>query len=448
MNDSFSFEKFTTAVAHPCLDNSSVHSLWRSFCLGKGELTLVPTEATVFILGDPRLPTLEADKEFAITVDANGAAVVGKDTACLTRGLLCLLMKIRYDGERPTLPFTELTSNYLVKQRMLHICVFPENNLLFIKKLIRLAAMCQYTHIIIEFWGMLRFDCLKELSWPHAFTKEQAAELIRECRELGVEPVPMFNQLGHAAGARCCYGKHVVLDQAPQLQHLFTPDGWAWNIRSEEVMALLHRVRGELYELFGEGEYMHIGCDEANYISGCAELREYLPTYLGRLTSEVEAKGRRPLLWMDMLLEKDRFPGCFCTAEPDEGEVLRRATAPSTVFVDWQYDCTEVPIPSLLSLKNSGHDVIGAPWFKKENYKAHISTVSDNGLFGVMLTTWDLPRMQVHTILDCAKELGAITFDWSPYTGRLEETATILRRCSFEGNSYSDAGWAKAQVEI
>ena len=92
---------------------------------------------------------------------------------------------------------------------------------------------------------MLRYDCLKELSCPHAFSKEEAGELIRECRELGMEPVPMFDQLGHATASRLCYGKHVLLDQEPKLEHLFTPDGWAWNIGSERVKTLLRRVSFE-----------------------------------------------------------------------------------------------------------------------------------------------------------------------------------------------------------
>jgi hypothetical protein len=96
------------------------------------------------------------------------------------------------------------------------------------------------------------------------------------------------------------------------LQHLFTPDGWAWDIESDAVNSLLKQVRQELYELFGEGEYMHIGCDEANYITRNAELRHKLPAYLAKLTNEVEAEGRRPMLWMDMLLEEKVFENC-CT---------------------------------------------------------------------------------------------------------------------------------------
>jgi hypothetical protein len=42
---------------------------------------------------------------------------------------------------------------------------------------------------------------------------------------------------------------------------------------------------------------------------------------------------------------------------------------------------------------------------------------------------------------------GAKTFAWS--LGRTkEETASMLRRISFEGNTYADCGWSKEQIEM
>ncbi len=383
-----------------------------------------------------------------LKVDENGAAIVGKDYGGLLRGFMSLLMKIEQDETAFKIKAVLEESEYKIHNRMIHICVFPENDLYYIKKLIRLSAVCQYTHIVIEFWGMLQYDCLKELSWPHAFTKAQAKELIQECKELGMEPIPMFNQLGHASASRLCYGKHVALDQNPQLQRFFTPDGWAWNINSPAVFALLKQVRKELYELFGNGEYIHIGCDEAYYITRNRELRKSLSGYLAKLTHEVEAEGKRPMLWMDMLLEKGVFKDCYTVGEKDEVETIRNATAKSSVFVDWQYDCMETPIPSLLSLKNCGRDTMGAPWFKAQNYSAHIKTIEDHNLFGVMLTTWHTLKQHMSSILGCAKQCGAKSFVWSEYSGLREETATLLRRVSFDGNTYLDCGWSKVQIEV
>lgn len=448
MNNFYIFNSKTRAIAHTQLNNAIAKKLWNSFCLTESTLEMTPCEDFIFCIGNTTLPALAEGKEYAITADENGVSIVGKDYSGLMRGFFSLIMKIEQVNDNFGIAYMQEQSNYILQNRMIHICVFPENDLYFIKKLIRLSALCQYTHIVIEFWGMLKYDCMKELSWPHAFRKDEIREVIQECRDLGIEPIPMFNQLGHATASRACYGKHVVLDQNPKLQRLFTPDGWAWNIESDEVHTLLKQVRKELYELFGEGNYMHIGCDEAYFISQNAKLRKHLPAYLQNLTYEVEREGRRPMLWMDMLLEKGIFKNCYTTGEKEEVESIRNSTAKSSVFVDWQYGCIEIPIPSLDSLKDCGRDVIGAPWFSPENYRAHIETISKNNQFGLMLTTWHTLQQQMHSILGCAKLFGASTFSWSEFSGLLQESASLLRRASFEGNSYFDSGWSKTQIEV
>ncbi len=446
--ENFIFIGDVTAKADPQMQNETVKKLWSSFCFGDSGISFEQGAPFTFLMGEEPIPVLGAGKEYALSVSEKGAAVVGKDYGGLMRGFCVLLMKIVQIGDRFSIPACKEESGYKMENRMIHICVFPENDFYFIKKLVRLSGICQYTHIVIEFWGMLQYDCLKELAWPHAFTKEQARELICECRELGMEPIPMFNQLGHATGSRIRSGKHVVLDQNPRLHRLFTPDGWAWDITSDEVKSLLKEVRRELYDLFGEGEYIHIGCDEAYFISRNEAWRKLLPDYLGALTLEVEQEGKRPMLWMDMLLEKGAYPECYTVGEKGEVEQIQKATAKSTVFVDWQYRVYQAPIPSLLSLKGCGRDVIGAPWFDKKNYCAHIETLTENDMFGIMLTTWHTLNEHMHTVLDCAKECGAVTYPWTAFAPPRAETATLLRRLSFEGNTYSDSGWMKEQIEL
>ena len=443
----YSFGCKATAICDPKMQNETVKKLWSSFCFGDSEISFENGGENTFRMGEEKLPVLEDGKEYALSVSEKGVAIVGKDYGGLMRGFSVLLMKIRQEGTSFLIPSCNEESAYKLKNRMVHICVFPENDYYYIQKLIRLCAICQYTHIIIEFWGMLQYDCMKELAWPHAFTKAQVKALVKECREMGMEPIPMSNQLGHATASRIRSGKHVVLDQNIRLHHLFTPDGWAWDITSDEVKDLLRKIRKELYELFGEGEYIHIGCDEAYFISRNAEWRKLLPEYLGELTAEVEAEGKRPMLWMDMLLEKGIFPDCYTVGEKGEVEAIRNATAPSSVFVDWQYRYYEAPIPSLASLKDCGHDVMGAPWYDKKNYDAHIETLIENGMHGIMLTTWHTLNDWMHTILDCAKDLGSKTYPWSEFTPPKTETATLLRHLSFEGGDYSDTGWIKEQIK-
>ena len=441
----FKIPSKVTAVARGQMAKDTVQTLWNRFCIMKSELELVPCEGFSFQIGEMPLPALEEGKEYALAIDARGAAVVGKDFNSLMRGYFVLLMKIESTKDAVFMQDCAEQSGYTVRNRMMHICVFPENDFYFIQKLVRLCGLCQYTHLIIEFWGMLEFDCLKELAWPNAFTKEQAKQLIAECRAFGMEPIPMFNMLGHATACRVSYGKHVVLDQNPTLQYLFTPDGWAWDIHSEDVRKLFKDVRTELYELFGEGEFIHIGCDEAYYYAHCIEERKQLPAFLKSLTDEVAAEGRRPMVWMDMMLDHNKV---YKNCTPEEAEVMRAALNEKTVMVDWEYRLTEIPIGSLAFLQGNRCDAMGAPWYNPENYAAHVRTVEQCNLFGVMMTAWHTLNEEMRSILGCAKEMGTKSFVWSEFSGLREETATLMRRISFEGNTYEDCGWIKYQIEI
>lgn len=446
----FNIDKRTDARISRNCSETLMKRLWNSFCSRESDLYITAGDENAFSVGNAARPKLECGSEYALNVTESGIAVAGKDFGGLMRGFCSLLMKIEHGTNGLRLPCVTEQGIYRIGNRMLHICIFPETDLYFAYKTVRLAGICGYTHLVLEFWGMLKYDCLKELSWNTAYTKDEIAGLISECRAFGMEPIPMFNHLGHASASRECIGKHVVLDQNPRLDLLFLPDGWVWNICSDETTHLLRRVRSELYELFGKGEFFHIGCDEARSVSENPFIRhEILQKYLYTLTREVEKEGRRPMVWMDMFLEEGRFEHCYASGKADDIPLLRGALSDSTVFVDWQYDSVRCPIPSLFSLKDSGHDCIGAPWNKKENYTACVDTVAENGLFGIMQTTWHtLSLTSPGYIVDCAKKCGTHTFGWSQNCGSYDEIAVLMRRVSFEGNTYESAGWLRNQIEF
>ena len=152
------------------------------------------------------------------------------------------------------------------------------------------------------------------------------------------------------------------------------------------------------------------------------------------------------MIWMDMLQEKGKFKDCKTTGEAGEVEALRAATAKSSVFVDWQYNCLDTPIPSLVALKDCGRDVMGAPWYNAKNYRAHIDTIVENNLFGLMFTTWHTLEQYMPSILACAKRCGAASFVWNDSSSSLEQTASLLRRVAFEGNTYEETGWIRNQL--
>ena len=439
------------------LNNETIRSLWKGFCFQAGSLELAEGSAFSFRTGAQELPRIPDGKEFALRVTEEGIALAARDYPALVRGMMVLLMRVEpvdlTEGqERFRIESCALESRYTVQTRMLHLCVFPETTPDFLRKCLRLAGVMQYTHLVLEFWGMLKFDCLKELSWENAFSKEFAGQLGKEARDLGMDVVPMLNHLGHASACRVSGGKHVVLDQNPRLAPLFSPDGWSWNLRSPRVPDLLRELRRELYEVFPGAQYFHLGCDEVYSYETGDEAQALMARFLRDRIEEVLREGKRPIIWGDMLLNsqacgvgKPYFCGCDT---PEHARQLLEAIPRETVIADWHYDVLQPPVKTSIYLKQQGFQVLGAPWFQRENCRAYVDTVRDSGLMGIMVTTWHTLAQQMPHIVTDALLCGAYQSPWSgPEISRVRtETAALLRKVSGPAATYAQAGWTDSQI--
>lgn len=439
------------------LNNETIRSLWKGFCFQAGSLSLAEGSAFSFRTGTQELPRIPDGKEFALRVTEEGIALAARDYPALARGMMVLLMRVEpvdlTEGqERFRIESCALESRYTVQTRMLHLCVFPETTPDFLRKCLRLAGVMQYTHLVLEFWGMLKFDCLKELSWENAFSKEFAGQLGKEARDLGMDVVPMLNHLGHASACRVSGGKHVVLDQNPRLAPLFSPDGWSWNLRSPRVPDLLRELRRELYEVFPGAQYFHLGCDEVYSYETGDEAQALMARFLRDRIEEVLREGKRPIIWGDMLLNsqacgvgKPYFCGCDT---PEHARQLLEAIPRETVIADWHYDVLQPPVKTSIYLKQQGFQVLGAPWFQRENCRAYVDTVRDSGLMGIMVTTWHTLAQQMPHVVTDALLCGAYQSPWSgPEDSRVRtETAALLRKVSGPAATYAQAGWTDSQI--
>jgi len=331
------------------------------------------------------------DFEYLVNVTDEGVYIEGRDYSATMRGFLTLLEKIEY-SEADDYFYIEnccITENPLIDFRCVHLCIFPETKLDFLKKCVRSCAIAKFSHIIFEFWGMLKFDCMKELSWPFSYSKQEIKKIVGEANTLGVEVIPMFNHLGHASACREIHGKHVILDQNPRYEYMFKSHGWIWNFERADVYELLGRVRDELIEVCGEGSYFHIGCDEAYSIGNDEQEALKMAEYLNRVSDDLKSKGRRAIMWHDMLLSKNEFEEYVAFSNDKVSDILIKNTDKNIIIADWQYSCHNEIWRTSEKLKESGFDVVCCPWHKKQNVNEAIDTAVSNKLYGIIHTTWN-----------------------------------------------------------
>ena len=434
------------------ISDKILYELWNGFCGHLRVMKSVAGEDNKISIGNASFIPLDNGDEYTVCVRGDGVGILGNSKKGLLRGFIMLMLCIeQLSYDEFGIECGDIHGNFKVKNRMVHLCVFPETTFETLKRQVRLCGVLQYTHLIIEFWGMLKYDCLKELSWPCGFEKDRIREIISEARGMGMEPVPMFNHLGHASQCRIINGKHTVLDQNMGLMHLFTPDGWAWNIRSGETGKLLQSIRKELYDVFGEGEYVHLGCDEA-YIFGNGYIeKSELRDYLGKITYEAVSEGRKPIVWADMLVG-NKEADCvgeryYCAkVETEEAELIRASLAPETIIADWQYNINEGAVKTSVVLKKKGYNVVICPWHDRGNIDACVNTAVKQELFGVMETAWHTLSDRMQSLLICARRCGLPECSWSRFADIRTETATILRKVSGKGRAYEECGFTAHQV--
>ena len=245
-----------SAVANPCMNKDILKEYWYNFSFECSTLELTATDELVFAVGNaPKLPLNGC--AYSVNVTPDGICIFAETEQDLLHGYMTLLDQIKAidvdDQTAASIECCEFAERALIQNRMVHFCIFPETEFFELQRFVRLCGALKYTHVVLEFWGMLQFDCMRELGWSHAFTKEQVRPIIKEAHDMGLEVIPMFNHWGHASLSRAGMAKHVVLDQNPKLQSYFDEVGWCWDIKKPKVRALLRSIRDELCELCGDG---------------------------------------------------------------------------------------------------------------------------------------------------------------------------------------------------
>lgn len=430
------------------------------FTLGALELEFASSpamQANEFALGSAKPPALAPNATYALSVAGNGIAARATNAQGMRHAWFTLLQLLDSDdaaggGLEFVLPHVEIQDWPALAFRGLHLCVFHETPFLMLEKAIRLAAFYKFTHVVLEFWGMLRLDALKELSWPEAWSKADAGKLVATARGLGLDVIPMFNCWGHATACRIRHGRHVVLDQNPRLAPLFEPDGWTWCLTNPKSQELLRRVCDELCDFAGPGTYFHIGCDEAYSHATCDRCRQtdrvqLFADHINHLAQHLEQRGRRAIMWGDPLLERGKWPAGFAAnGSPSlpTHEALDRVSR-RIVIADWHYDVAKGEVPTLAHFKGRGFETLACPWNSPPNIRTLTKAAAANQS-GLLMTTWHHLAQSIPTlayVANCAwsanqSALGMNQMDWSLQRAA---TASHLRKLVPADGKFDRAGW-------
>jgi len=451
-------KRATLAVGRDC-DASVVgimKELWHRFTFGAVKLDVTrdtALKAGEFSLGRARPPQREPNDTYALTVDTAGIGASAVDAAAMRHAWFTMLQLLQArDDLSFAAPHVEIHDWPALKFRGLHLCVFRETTPLMIEKAIRLAAFFKFTHVVLEFWGMLKLDALRELSWPEAWSKAEASRLAGIARSMGLEVIPMFNSWGHATACRIRYGRHVVLDQNPRLAPLFEPDGWTWCLTNPRTLDLLRRVHDELIEFAGPGQYFHIGCDEAYSHATCDRCRQadavqLFADHVNNLAAHLGKRGRRPIMWGDALLERGKWPSGFAangTSAMPTHLALDRISR-KIVIADWHYGVTKGDVPTIAHFRERGFEVLACPWDTAGNIHTMARAAAANQS-GLLMTTWhhlvqSIPLLHYTAACVWSKDQAALRLRQAEGSLARAATATLLRKLVPAGGKFDRAGW-------
>ncbi len=346
------------------------------------------------------LPDGSTDYEYELTVAPEAVSIKYSKQIGLIHAFSSILLLIEAYSRKSgnfSIFCREICDSPAMEFRAMHFIVLPESNLSLIRRAIRLCGILKCSHVVLEFWGMMKFDFMKELAWPFALSKDEIRTFIRDGKGLGIEFIPMINSLGHASYARFRSGKHVVLDQNPELEELFMEGGWTWNTESPEAREVIRKAHEELNELF-ESEYFHAGGDEAYNRDDrtdpyAPKYNEEFLSFMNYLSDDIKKHGRKPIFWADMFINDRDFPW------PCASQYVRYALDcennlkkfdPDAILADWEYDLPPEDtrtVDYFLKYRDP-KKLILATFDKPDNIRGRAALVEKHGLLGMMGTTW------------------------------------------------------------
>ena len=199
------------------------------------------------------------------------------------------------------------------------VCLEPE----YLRRWLRDLAAMGYNAILWELEDKVRWDTCPDAVWPEAMGKDEFRAILREARDLGLEPIPLLQTVGH--------GEYILMQDAYRHLRELPDHHDCYCTENPAVRSFLKRLIAEYLDLFGEIRHFHLGGDEAYVFAQCPVCaakaqrngrNALYAEHIMDISAPIRARGARAGIWCDMVLN-----------HPEQMDAIPRELA----IWDWNY---------------------------------------------------------------------------------------------------------------
>ena len=259
------------------------------------------------------------------------------------------------------------------------------------RTLLRLAGrMADQGHntLVMEWEGSFPFQKHAIISNQYAYTRKEIESFMRDCGRWGLDVIPLQQ----------CFGHLEYILQHKRYAHLResqTELSQLCPCRLEEAIGVFAEIFREVAELHPSACF-HIGGDETYLLGHCPACRaraeeagksRLYVDYFQRAAAEIVKLGKRPLLWIDMLLK-----------HPEAASGMPA----NSIFIDWNYGWPVNRFGDFVRLRELPFEFWGAPAMRCgpdnhssfswkghfENLRDYIPVARSMNFQGIILTSW------------------------------------------------------------